>query len=163
MAEALGALGVASNIIQLIEFSSHVVVRINDYHSTVDEVPKNLAPIKENLELLVKTLNLINPAVSTGQMKQGTPEALAQVIEACQGQIQALNEVLSKILPTPGESSLRRMKKAFHSITYDSKIEKIQAAIRDHIQTLSLHFSIATYNSQTSQGMLVQDVTLCDH
>ncbi|KAF2472946.1 uncharacterized protein BDR25DRAFT_353255 [Lindgomyces ingoldianus] len=56
MAEALAAVGIASNIIQLVDFGTQVLKRLNQYQSTIKEIPEAFCHIKSELPVLLDAL-----------------------------------------------------------------------------------------------------------
>ena len=60
MAEALAIVSLISSIVQFVDFSSKIVHRLNEFHSSLDEVPKSFRDVKIELPLLVDTLGSVH-------------------------------------------------------------------------------------------------------
>jgi hypothetical protein len=107
MAEALAIVGIVANIVQLVDFSSKVLSRLKEFQSSIDEVPNSFRNVKVELPLLLDTLTHINKDISAGLIADDIQKSLLPVIEACQTQIESLDVVLVKTLPTPGDSRMQ--------------------------------------------------------
>ena len=125
MAEALAVVGIVANIVQLVDFSSKVLSRLNEFQSSVDEVPNSFRNVKVELPLLLDTLKHVNKDISAGLIADEIQTSLLPVIEACQTQIESLDAVLVKTLPAPGDSRTQRTKKAISSLSQEAKVEKM--------------------------------------
>jgi hypothetical protein len=56
MAEALVVVGIVASIVQLVDFSTRVVSRLDEFYSVAKEVPKSFRHVKTELPLLATTL-----------------------------------------------------------------------------------------------------------
>ncbi|OCL02771.1 TPR-like protein [Glonium stellatum] len=139
MAEALAVIGIVANIIQLVDFGSRVLKRLEDYQSKLGEVPEAFRHIKAELPALLDALQQTKAAIDAGSLQDKTEKALLPAVEGCGVQIGLLNDVIIKALPESGDSWTRRGKKAARSLWYDAKVEKITAVVRGYIQTLTYH------------------------
>jgi hypothetical protein len=152
MAEALAVVGIVANIVQLVDFSSKVLSRLNEFQSSVDEVPSSFRNVKVELPLLLDTLKHINKDISAGLIADEIQKSFLPVIEACQTQIESLDVVLVKTLPAPGDSRTQRTRKAISSLSQEAKIEKIGSALRSHLLALTFYYSVASSTLQPLKG-----------
>ena len=154
MAEALAVVGVVSSIVGLVDFSSKVLHRLNEFQSSRGEIPESFKHVKEKLPILLETLNQTKLAVEKGSIKEETKEALSSVVVGCQTQITLLNDLIGKSLPQESDSWRKKTRKAISSLRQDAKVTKITLTIRSHIQDLTNYLS-ASSASQTANGMTV--------
>jgi hypothetical protein len=151
MAEAVAILGLVSSIVQFVDFSSKIVHRLNEFHSSLDKVPKSFQDIKIELPLLVDTLERTKKQTEDGCFSKNTQEAIWSVVKGCQLQVGLLNDALEEMLPTKGDSSWRRGKKALLSIGQEKNVQQITTTFRNYVQTLTYHqatgYSISTYRT----------------
>ena len=154
MAEALAVVGVVSSIVGLVDFSSKVLHRLNEFQSSRGEIPESFKHIKEKLPILLETLNQTKLAVEKGSTKEETREALSSAVDGCQTQITLLNDLIGRSLPQEGDSWRKKASKAISSLRQDAKVTKITTTIRSHIQDLTNYLS-ASSASQTANGMTV--------
>jgi hypothetical protein len=138
MAEALAIVGLVSAIVQFVDFSSKIVDRLQDFHSSVNEVPA-FRDVKVELPLLLDTLKRTQAQAESGAISRETQEALLPVVEGCRSQVELLDSTLVKTLPKPGDSSWRRSMMAFSSVGQEKKVEQITSTLRKYVQTLTYH------------------------
>lgn len=137
MAEAFAAVGIAASIVQLVDFGSKILRRLSEFQSALEEVPSTFRHLKAELPLLLDTLQQTKGEIDTDSIREETRIALLPVIEGCRVEIESLDALLTKTLPTPSDSWKTKSKKAIFSLAQDAKVEKITSAIRNYIQTLT--------------------------
>src|SRR5437588_12941043 len=124
MAEALAVVGIVASIVQLVDFGSNVLHRLNEFQSSVGDVPESFRHIKAELPVLLEALQKTKEAIEAGSVTDETKNALLPAINGCAEQIRSLNELLLKALPTSGDSWTKRSRKAiWMSLRYDSRVE----------------------------------------
>lgn len=147
MAEALAAFGLASAIVQLIDFGTKIVTRLSDFSAKVEEVPKTFRLIKVQLPLIFNTLQQIKDQADARQVNEETAEALKAVIVECTATVQQLDEILTKALPNGKDSSWQKYRKALSSLAQDKKIAQLQASIERYIPTLTFYQTVVISKS----------------
>jgi hypothetical protein len=157
MAEALAVVGVVASIVQLVDFSSTVLGRLDEFQSDLGEIPKSFRHIKAELPVLRNTLQQIKEAIDAGSFPDETKRALAPAIEGCMEQIGSLDVILIKSLPVPTDSRLKRGTKAIWSLHQDAKVESITKTLRGYIGTLTFYYTVA---SSTLQPLPITGSTL---
>ncbi|PVH99304.1 TPR-like protein [Periconia macrospinosa] len=150
MAEGLAVVGIVASIVQLIDFGSRVLSRLEDYQSNVAGIPEAYSHIKAELPALLDALRHTQSAIDTGSIPKESKKAVLPCIEGCKVQIQLLDGVVAKALPTSNDSWTRRSGKALRSLRYDAKVEKILSVIRGYIQTLTYHAAASYKPAATS-------------
>jgi N-terminal domain on NACHT_NTPase and P-loop NTPases len=160
MAEALAVVGVVSSIVGLVDFGSKVLHRLNDFQSSRGEIPETFKHVKEELPILLETLNQTKLAVEKGSIKEETKKALLLVVNRCQTQITLLDDLIGKSLPQDSDSWRKKTSKAISSLRQDAKVTKITATLRMHIQGLTYYRLSASSAFQTANGVVVQLQTL---
>jgi hypothetical protein len=147
MAEALAVVGIVANIAQLVDFGTRVLSRLDQYQSSLAEVPEAFRHIKSELPVLLDALQQTKAAIDAGSLQNSG--ALLPAVEGCSVQIMALDDIIRKLLPTKKDSWAKRGGKALRSLSYDAKVKRIIAVIRGYIQTLTYH---AAASSKSSAG-----------
>ncbi|KAF2176856.1 hypothetical protein K469DRAFT_755412 [Zopfia rhizophila CBS 207.26] len=135
MAEAVAVVGVVASIVQLVDFGSKVLHRLNHFQSSLGDVPKIFEHVKAELPILLETLSRTKDAVEKGSIKQETKNALLLVVNQCQTQITVLDDLISRSLPQEGDSWRKKTSKAVLSLGQDAKVAKITTILRTHIQS----------------------------
>ncbi|KAF2179980.1 hypothetical protein K469DRAFT_295483 [Zopfia rhizophila CBS 207.26] len=138
MGEALAAVGIVANIIQIVNFGSQVLKRLEEYQSRLGEIPEAFRHIKAELPVLLDTLQQTKASIDAGRIRNET-KALLPAVQGCTVQIKTLDDIIEKMLPASDDSWARRSRKAFRSLRHDAKVEKITAVVRGYIQTLTYH------------------------
>jgi hypothetical protein len=155
MAEALAVAAVVASIVQLVDFGSKVSHRLNDFQSSLGEIPKTFKHVKDELPILLETLDQTKVAVEKGSIKQETKKALLLVVNGCQTQITLLDDLIGRSLPQEEDSWRKKTGKAILSLRQDAKVAKITAILRTHIQSLTNYRVAASSTLQTANGMTV--------
>ena len=158
MAEALAAVGVAASLLQLIDFGSKVLIRLNDFRSRAGTVPRSLAALAADLPLLLHTFKGIEDEVLMRNVGLDSQAPLRVVVTECQNLIEMLDSILTKTLPLTEDSKWRRGRKAVASLLQDDEIQKIQKSLHRHLQTLSFHHIVSPKN--LVQAMTSEDFNL---
>lgn len=138
MAEALAVIGIAANIVQLVDFGTRLLDRLETYKNQVDRIPEAFRHVKTELPVLLDALRRTQSAIDHG-VHDDTKSALIPAIEGCKAQITLLDDIIVKALPSPTDSRFRRSGKAIQSLLYDTKVETITSVIRGYVQTLIFH------------------------
>lgn len=139
MAEAFAVVGIVASIVQLVDFGTRILSRLEEYQSKTADIPESSSHIKAELPALLDALRITQSAVDAGYMADESKKALLPVIEGCKVQIKLLEELVAKTLPASGDSWIRRGSKALRSLRYDAKVERIASVIRKYVQTLTYH------------------------
>ncbi len=159
MAEALAAVGLASAIVQFIDFGTKIVNRLSDFSAEVGEVPKTFRLIKVQLPLILDTLQQTKDQADARQVNEKSAEALKAVIVECTATVQQLDEMVTKALPNDKDSSLQKYRKALSSLTQDKKVAQLLAAIEHHISILT--YSQTVVISRSSKDLPIRPAAQC--
>ena len=130
-AEAIVAFGIATNVIQFIDFTTKLCGRIREYASG-SNLPKKLAAQADRLSDLVDILESLNKASNEGILS-------GQTLARCQTQAQELSDYLDD-LKGDGQSKnwAKNARRAFKSLNRADQIEELQNALDGLVGTLSL-------------------------
>lgn len=151
MAEALAVASVA-NIIQLVDFGSKVLVRLNEYQTKVGDVPKSFRTVKTELPILLHTLKQTEKAAGDGSLSQETKTALLPVVQGCVGNVEELHKIIDKNLPITSDAWHVKSRKAVSSFRLDRKVSKIVGDIQSHIRTLTYYHAASASSGRTNQS-----------
>jgi hypothetical protein len=147
MAE-IAVIGLVSSIIQIVDFGSKVVSRLNEFQSTVDEVPKTFRDIKIQLPLVIDTLKQTQRQADAGCVNEETAKALRPVIDECLSQVKLLGDILVKAMPAKDDSDWKRRFKALSSFAHDGTVQQITARLERYVQTLT-YYQSSQYSKPT--------------
>jgi hypothetical protein len=152
MAEALAVISVVANIIQLVDFSSKVLHRLDEFRSGLGEIPKSFRHFSAELPVLKVTHQQIGEAIEAGSVRDETEKALIPAIEGCKEQIQLLDTLLAKILPIATDSRLRRGTKAVLSLNQEAKFDSITKILQSYVGTLTFYYAAISSTLQPLTG-----------
>jgi hypothetical protein len=153
MAEALAIVGVVANIVQLVDFSSKVVRRLDEFHSIAGDIPKSFRQLRIELPLLETTLQQMKEAVDADLVPDGSKRALLPVMVGCHEQIVQLDAILTKTLPELNDGWRKKTTKAMVSLHQDAKIESITKILRHHIRSLTFYCAAVSSTLRPLTGM----------
>jgi hypothetical protein len=152
MAEALVVVSVVASIVQLVDFSTRVVSRLDEFYSITKEVPKSFRHVKTELPLLANTLGQLKGAIDTTSVADGSTKALVPVIAGCNEQIEQLDAILKKMLPETNDGLRRKGMKVVKSLHYDSKVENITKTLQSYVRVLTFYCAAASSTLQPLKG-----------
>lgn len=152
MAEALTVISVVTNIIQLVDFSSKVLRRLDEFRSSLGGVPQSFRHFCAELPVLKITLRQIKEAIEAGSVQDETENALMPAIQGCKEQIQLLDTLLAKTLPLATDSQLKRGAKAVLSLKQEAKVESIRKILQGYVKTLTFYYTAVSSTLQPLTG-----------
>ncbi|KAF2793076.1 hypothetical protein K505DRAFT_306450 [Melanomma pulvis-pyrius CBS 109.77] len=144
MAEGLATVAIISSIVQLVDFTSKVIARLNEFHSGTSDIPKSLSHLKAELPLVSHTLQQILEALNAGLFSKECTTALQPTIQGCQGSVVEIDSILEKTLPRQGDGRARKALKSVGSVLSDGKIENITTTLRGYVGTLGFYFAASS-------------------
>jgi hypothetical protein len=152
MAEAIAVIGIVASIVQLVDFSSRVLHRLEEFQAGLGEIPVSFRHIKAELPVLQDTLQQTREAIEAGSVRDETKKALDPAIKGCAEQIGFLDHILAKVLPVSTDSRLIKGKKAILSLQQEAKIEKITKTLRSYVGTLTFYYASISSRLQPLTG-----------
>src|SRR5271156_3775480 len=124
MAEAAAVLGLVSAIVQMIDFGTKVIDRLNDFASAAHDVPQSFRAIKTQLPLFIATLRRMESQAKGGRIGATAVQALRPVVDSSLYHTQILTTTLEKIVPAGKFSTFQKRVQALKSLAYDDKVQK---------------------------------------
>lgn len=151
MAE-VAIVGIVSNIVQLVEFTSKVVIRLNEFHSSTSEVPNSSRQITSQLPLLLRTLDQIKESIDSGSFDAKCAAALLPIVKECEEQIKELDDILSRLLPKQGDSRTKKTLKSLNSVFQDRKINEVRKRLQKQVGMFTFYFAASSSIHQPPTG-----------
>jgi hypothetical protein len=139
MAEAVAVIGLVATIGQLVDFGTKIIKRLDEFQSDIDQVPQTFRDIKNQLPLLLNTLQRTKAQAEAGDIDEDTQKAILSVVEGCRAQVQSLNDTLVKTFPAKGDSKWRRGVKVFRSVSQEKDVQQIVESLQTYVSTLTYH------------------------
>lgn len=149
MAEALAVIGLASAIVQFVEFGTKLLNRLHEFGDDVGNMPKVFQDTKTRLPLIINTLMRTKEQAEAGTIAKLVTSALHPLINGCTQQIELLYSIVDRNLPSPKASTWERRLKALKSMAVDKDVQKITASLDRNIQALIFYQTTASLDSIT--------------
>lgn len=137
MAESIAMIGLASAIVQLVEFGTKVVRRLREFEeAAADGGVACLKSVRNRLPLMLDLVKKIMLQMEAGLVSDNSKEIMYPVVQNCISQAEELNGLFNKTLPGPKDSSWTRGKKAVYSIMSDAEIDRIDMGLKANFELL---------------------------
>jgi ankyrin repeat protein len=141
--DPLSAIGLASSIVQFIDFGLKVAKRLDELNNVnPGDVPKSLQAISSQLPLLLNALSRIKTDAQLKNLDFDTKCILRGMISGCRSQIVEVENMIDDISHAPGDTFKTKIKKVFTSMKYDEKVREIERNLQTYISVLILHHVI---------------------
>jgi hypothetical protein len=139
--DPLSAIGLASAIVQFIDFGFKVAKRLDEFSKNGD-VPRSLQAISTQLPLLLNSLGRIKSDAHIKDLDFDTKCILRGIVTGCMAQIVEVETMVNEVSRTPGDSLKVKIKKVFTSLRYDEKVWDVERNLQTYISVLILHHVI---------------------
>ncbi|KAJ6781599.1 hypothetical protein PWT90_06139 [Aphanocladium album] len=138
--DPLSAIGLASAIVQFVQFGFQIADRLQDLTSKhPGQIPKALQGISMHLPLLANSLSKIKSDSRIGAFDFDTKCILKGIVSGCLTQVQEVEAMLEEIACTPGDTLKTKLKKVMTSMKYEEKLSRIERNLNTYISVLILH------------------------
>ncbi|MCJ1396686.1 hypothetical protein MMC18_009578 [Xylographa bjoerkii] len=136
MAEAFAVIGLASALLQFIEFGTKVIRRLRQLEDHTAESKACFRDVRNRFPLMLDLVKKIMVQMEADLVSDKSKEAMYPVVQNCILQAQELEKLFDRTLPRPNDNSWVRGKKAIYGAGSESEIE--------------LHVTLAQQESQPS-------------
>ncbi|KAL4799962.1 hypothetical protein BDV19DRAFT_354101 [Aspergillus venezuelensis] len=144
--DPLSAIGLASNILQFIEFGTEICVTIHEVATSAT----GLTQENEHIQMAVKDLSVATDGLATSVKGNSRHEAeLTQLAGSCKTLSDELMGILSKLKTKKGDGLLGSVRIAWKSTTKKNKIASIKARLADYRAQLIFRLNILLYDEQS--------------
>ena len=93
--EAVATVGLVAAIVQLVDFTTKVVVRLEDFCSKSQEAPAAFRDIRVQLPLLANDLRRTKEQIEARELSQESQKSVLAVVETCQAHVKVDQFTLS--------------------------------------------------------------------
>ena len=132
--EAVVAVSLASNVLQFVDFTTRLCIRIREYSSTLS-LPRRLSA---HADRLLDLLQVLDGLAKTQNLPLG-----GQILTQCQKHAEDLSGLLES-LKDDGKSRFSRVKKAWKSLGKDERLQEIQTILDSLVNILALQLHVET-------------------
>ncbi|KAL8918332.1 MAG: hypothetical protein Q9208_007420 [Pyrenodesmia sp. 3 TL-2023] len=139
MAEAVAVISFVSAVISLVDASSRVLSRLNEFSAASSEIPESFKHLNAQLPIVLDGLRRTEARAKAGSVDKRTQEALIPTIQGCRDRVAGLYDILDELLPSKTDSSFDRAMKAAKSLSKDKKVQKLLKDIDSYLTSLTFH------------------------
>lgn len=159
MAEALTVVGAVASVIQLVDFTTKVFERVNQYVRRADEAPETLRDIGIHLPLFIDALRRIQFHIDFGHFNPQASSALNILTDECYSQMIVLDDLMKKLTPEQGDSKLTKTRKAILSLKDERTLERIFYKVSGYIKMLLLYQnSVTTTHTMVNTKLVLKQL-----
>jgi N-terminal domain on NACHT_NTPase and P-loop NTPases len=139
MAEAVAVISLLSSIIQLVDFGTKLIDRLDEFVSATEDVPLSFRSIKSQLPLAIITLRRVEEQARSGRVSDVDAQALKPVIDNSLDETKKLTGFLDSAVPAGSFSTFQKRLQALKSLRYDKKVQKCAERLQANVQVLIFH------------------------
>ena len=99
MAEAVAVISLLSSIVQLVDFGTKLVDRLNEFTSATEDVPLSFRSIKSQSPFALITLQRVEEQARSGRVSDTDAQALKPVIDNSLDETKTLTEFPDSTVP----------------------------------------------------------------
>ena len=148
MAEAFAIIGLASAILQFIDFGTKVIKRLRQLEDRAAESAASLRGVRVRLPMILDLVKKIRLQMEAGMVSEKSKEVMYPVVQDCLLQTQELDQLFNRTLPQPKDSSWVRGKKAIYGVWSESEIERIDEGLKSNFGLLMQAGTFQAINRQ---------------
>jgi N-terminal domain on NACHT_NTPase and P-loop NTPases len=137
--EIIAVLGIGASVIQIAEFCSKIVSRVQEYRLFQD--------LAVQLPLISHQIQFLKSPRYQQQLENPTTALLTPVLQECYEHLQRLDCLVQSVTQTADSSKTKRILKAVLSFPKDSEIQRILSKLWICVSVIRLHISCS--NTQT--------------
>lgn len=162
MAEAAAVIGLLSSIVQLVDFSSKLLERLNDFVTNTKEVPDAFRNISVQLPLTTATLQRLCQRIEGNELTIDERTALQAIVDRNTELIHDINDILSRTIPSKSSSSFEKRLLALQSLRHDKRIQKASAQLLQNVNLLTFFQTTQSQHESTRSARRLSETTLAD-
>lgn len=136
MAEAFAVIGLASALLQLLDFGGKVIKRLRVLEDQTTEGTACFKGVRTRLPLMLDLVKKIMLQMEAGLIGEKSQAVMYPVVQNCISQAQELDHLINKSLPQPSDNTWVRGKKAVYSVLAESEIGRVDAELKSSFELL---------------------------
>ncbi|KAI9641409.1 hypothetical protein NHQ30_010211 [Ciborinia camelliae] len=150
--EFIAVLGIASNIIAVVDACTKIQDRIQSYRQNTA-----FRDLSLQLPLLVSAIESLRTPQYRNLLDPSTERALIRVLEGCLRQLKSLESLIKDLTPSNAASKLQKTWKGIRSFGKDTKVREIVGILAEYKSTITLHLSTVHIHSAKNPGVSFSD------
>lgn len=154
MAEAFAVIGLASALLQFVDFGTKVIRRLRQLEDQAAESTTCFRCVRNRLPLMLDLVKRIMLQMDAGLVSDKSKEVMYPVVQNCISQAQELDKLFNRSLPQPNDNPWVRGKKAIYGVWSESEIERIDVGMKSNFDLL-VHAGTFQKNSRSDGSSTV--------
>lgn len=146
--EFLAVLGIASNIIAVVDACAKIQDRIQAYRQNTA-----FRDLSLQLPLFISAIESLRSPQYRDCLDPSTEKVLVRVLEGCLRQLQNLEDLIKDLTPSNATSKLQKTWKGIRSFGKDTKVREIVGILAEYKSTIAFHLSTAHARNATNPGV----------
>ena len=147
MAEVVAAVSLLASILQLVDFGSKLVERLNDFVATTKDVPETFRNISFQLPIAITTLQRLRCRIERSELSRNESDALKALVDHSIDLIKDVSSIFEKVIPTKTSSSFEKRLLAFQSLRHDKRVQNASAQLLQNVNYLTFYQSARIQDS----------------
>ncbi|KAF7897692.1 uncharacterized protein EAF01_008658 [Botrytis porri] len=135
-AEFIAVLGIASNVLAVVDACTKIQNRIQSYRQNTA-----FRDLSLQLPLLISAIESLRSPQYRVLLDSSTEKALVRVLEGCLRQLQALEGLIKDLTPSDTASKLQKTWRGIRSFGKDTKVREIVGILAEYKSTIAFHLS----------------------
>ncbi|KAL8985980.1 MAG: hypothetical protein Q9205_000490 [Flavoplaca limonia] len=136
MAEAFAVIGLASALLQLLDFGGKVIKRLRVLEDQTTAGAACFRGVRTRFPLMLDLVKKIMLQMEAGLVSENSKAVMYPVVQNCLSQAQELDNLINKTLPQRSDNTWVRGKKAVYSVLSEPEIERVDAELKSSFELL---------------------------
>ncbi|KAL8885115.1 MAG: hypothetical protein Q9192_006702 [Flavoplaca navasiana] len=136
MAEAFAVIGLASALLQLLDFGGKVIKRLRVLEDQTTAGATCFRGVRTRFPLMLDLVKKFIMLMEAGLVSEKSRAVMYPVVQNCLSQAQELDNLINKTLPQRGDNTWVRGKKAVCSVLSEPEIERVDANLKSSFELL---------------------------
>ncbi|KAL8661871.1 MAG: hypothetical protein Q9202_005229 [Teloschistes flavicans] len=117
--------------------------RLNELRSSGESIPALFQDVSDQLPLLLNVVGKLKNGIPSENLSEEVERSLLLAVNGCIRQTSEIKRSIDKWTPSPGESRIKRARKAFGSVLGEKKIIEALRILETYKSTLHMHSTIS--------------------
>jgi hypothetical protein len=152
MAEFVTVVGLVASIAQLVGYTSKIIRRFQEFQRCGQEIPKTFRNLSADLPLLQEALWRIKEAAEAGAFGDRQRTALFSTLDRFQKQIQGLDDIITRTLPSFHDSTPKIFGKSIKSLRREPKVKHLTDNLHNSISALTFYLTAVLVTPRIPPG-----------
>ena len=147
MLDPLTAISLTAAVVQLADFTTNIVRRIEDLRQRSGNPPRCLHNVHAQLALIKSLLPQTKNRLEAGTCSDDMQQAVQEIVRECHTQVERLSLIIEKVISRSGDSRWTVSKKVWWSLRNERRVREIDTVLQRYVQSLTYYETVTTPRS----------------